>query len=62
MDNHLILTIYKGLAVISLDDSVGGHHFGRVVAGNITLILSASGALVRLVLSQPSINQLRLPL
>ena len=53
MNNHLVFGINQGLAVIPLDGAVGGHHFGRVIVRNITLIFSANGAPLGLVLGQP---------
>ena len=53
MNNDLVLGIKEGLTVISLDSAVGGHHFGRIVVRKIALILSASGALLGSILSQP---------
>ena len=58
MNNHLVFGINKGLAVISLDDTVGGHHRGRVIVRNITLFFSTSRTLLGLVLGQPFLNQL----
>src|SRR5512143_2376652 len=58
MNNDLMLGINEGLAVISLDGPMGGHHFGRVVVSNITLFFSTSRTLFGLVLGQPGLNQL----
>jgi hypothetical protein len=40
MDNHLVLGIYEGLTVISLDGAVGSHHHGQIIVGNNTLSFS----------------------
>ena len=58
MHNDLVFGINEGLAVISLDSPVGGHHFGRVVVRKITLFFSTSRTLFGLVLGQPGLNQL----
>src|SRR5512139_2939075 len=58
MNNDLVLGINEGLAVISLDGPVRGHHFGRVVVRNITLFFSTSRTLFGLVLGQPGLKQL----
>src|SRR5450759_5054826 len=60
MNNHLVLGIDEGLAIISLDDTVGSHHGGRVIVRNITLFFSTSRTQLGLVLDQPFLNQLGL--
>ena len=58
MDNDLVLGVYEGLAIISLDDTVGSHDGGRVIVRNITLFFSASRTLFGLVFGEPFFNQL----
>ncbi len=58
MDNNLVFIINEGLAVISLDGAVGGHHRGRVIVRNITLFFSTSRTLFGLILGQPLANLL----
>jgi hypothetical protein len=56
MNNHLVLGVNEALAVIPLDDPVGGHHRSRVIVRNITLSFSTSRTYLGLVLGQPFIH------
>ena len=58
MNNHLVLGVNEGLAVIALDHAVGSHHRGRLIVRNITLPFSTSRTYLGLILGQPFIKQL----
>ena len=53
MDNHLLLAVDEGLAIVPLDDSMGCFHLGRVVIRNVAGNLLPRGSILRLVLLEP---------
>lgn len=62
MDDDLVLTIGQGLAVVTLDDGMGSPHFGRVVIRNVAADLLSYGPILSLVLLEPPLKALSLPL
>ena len=60
MNDDLVLGINEGLAIISLDGAVGGHHHGRVIVRHITPFFSTSRTQLGLILGQPCIDLLGL--
>jgi hypothetical protein len=43
MDNHLVLAVNEGLAVVPLDDAMGRFHLGRLVIREVAADLFARG-------------------
>jgi hypothetical protein len=56
MNNNLVFGIYQGLAILSLDSAVRGHHLSRVIVGKVTLIFFALSAPLGLVFCEPLLD------
>jgi hypothetical protein len=56
VDDDLVLAINEGLAIISLDNTMGRFHLGRLVVGEVTANLFARGPVLGLIYFQPSLD------